>query len=216
MKSANVLFGRLNFSIGVAAAVLVSIVGTLAISQWGAPVPSNGPGMIVTYVSTIQGVRIYMDSSRLPGGKDFPNAGSFGYAKDPLAGGATEGAAPDGRHLPEYVDFSWQERKYPAPEQDSTLSIAEANAEMLAEFKSLPIKAQRVLIRSRVPQEVVDQVMESNRQKKPGKLAEKALWIYFVWTEQGIKLHWRLWCRPENGPTSFPLEGGDELRSAEN
>lgn len=156
--------------------------------------------MIVTYVSTIENVSIDIKTARLPSGKEFPNARSFGFAKNPLDGGKTEGAAPDSRPLPEWIDFEWSEP--PSPENPM---------QSLEEYRALPRKTQRVLIRSRVPQGIVDEVLESKRHKKPNKLSDKALWIYLVWTKQGIKFHWRLWYRPEVGPDSYPREGGDEL-----
>jgi hypothetical protein len=173
--------------------------------------------MIVTSVSTIEGVRIHVKNSILPDGKEFPNAGSFGYARNPLDGGATEGAAPDGRQLPEWVEFSWKEPPNLLVQKDlqpgPPEAIAEENARVAGIFKLLPIKTQRVLIRSRVPQDIEDEVMESNRRKQPGSLADKALRIYFIWTEEGIKFHWRLWYRPEAGPSSYPREGGDEIQA---
>lgn len=211
MKAINRLLNFTKISLGIIAAICISIFGTLALSRCESTASIVGPGMIVTYVSSIRDKRIYINNSRLPDGKDFPTAGSFGYARDPLGGGATEGAAPDGRRLPEYIDFSWQEAKYPAEEQDPSLSVTEATAQVIAKFKALPTKEQRVYVRERVPQDVIDEVTESNRRKQPGKLSDKALWIYFVWTDDGIKLRWRLWYRPEIGAPSFPREGGDPL-----
>jgi hypothetical protein len=156
--------------------------------------------MIVTYVNTIENVSISVESAHLPDGNIFANAGSFGYAKNPLNGGATERAAPDGRQLPEWIDFEWSEPPSPKNPMQS-----------MEEYRALPRKTQRVYIRNRVPQDIIDEVRESNRQKKPHELSEKAIWIHLVWTKQGIKFHWRLWYRPEVGPASFPREGGDEL-----
>jgi hypothetical protein len=53
--------------------------------------------------------------------------------------------------------------------------------------------------------------VDSKRRKQPGKLSDKALWVYFIWTKQGIKFHWRLWYRPGVGPDSYPREGGDDI-----
>lgn len=200
MKPIKILRDGIKILIGIVVAICVSIFGTMGLSKCDSSAPSAGPGMIVTYVSTIEGVSISVKNARLPNGKEFPNAGSFGYAKDPLAGGATEGATPDGRQLPEWIDFEWAQP--PAPE-DPTQTIEE--------YRALPRKTQRVFVRNRVPQDVIDEVIDSNRRQQPGKLSDKALWIYFVWTEDGIKLRWRLWYRPEIGASSFPREGGEQL-----
>lgn len=161
--------------------------------------------MIVTYVSNIKGVSISVKSARLGNGKEFPNSGAFGYAEDVLAGGKTEGVAPDGRQLPDWVEFEWSQP--PAPEDP---------AQSLEEYRALPRKKQRVFVLSRIPHDVIDEVLVSNRRQRPGKLSDKALWIYFVWTEQGIKFHWRLWYRPAIGASSFPREGGDAICVARN
>lgn len=68
--------------------------------------PSVGPGMMVTYNSAIKDTLVYFENARLPDGTAFPHAGHLGGKsrpnENPLNGGATEGAAPDGR-MPLYI-----------------------------------------------------------------------------------------------------------------
>ena len=210
MSPSRIFLNFIKLALGTGAAVAISIFGTLSLSYCRSDAPSGGPGMIVTFVSTIEGTHIYFDKSTLPDGREFPNGGSIGYAKDPLNGGKTEGAAPDGRQLPEYVDFSWQEVPNDTRPEEP-IENKKYWEQRLAYMRTLPIKHERVPIRSRIPPEIIDEVVESNRRKKPGKLSDKALWVYFIWTKQGIKFHWRLWYRPEVGPDSYPSEGGDDL-----
>ncbi len=171
----------------------------------------EGPGMTVTYYGTMKNVSIFIKNAQLPSGKEFPTAVSFGYAKNALVGGKTEGAAPDGRQLPEWLDFEWQEIPYPFLKQGPNQSYNEFSKLIDAQNRTLPVKAQRVLIRSRVPEDVVDEVIESNRNRPLHKLSEKSLWVEFIWTDSGIKFHWRLWYRPDGGLQSFPREGGDDI-----
>ena len=84
-----------------------------------------GPGMIVNYSSLKNGIRIYIKSARLPNGQAFPHAGSVGGRGWPFPNGnpwwntgATMGAAPDGRQLPEWVEFVWQEPTYPSLQRE--------------------------------------------------------------------------------------------------
>jgi hypothetical protein len=212
VKPLTIALNTFKILIGAAAAIAISVFGTLALSQCDSDAPSGGPGMIVTYGSTIVGVRIHIGGARLPNEADFPNAGSFGYAENPLDGGATEGAAPDGRSLPEWVEFSWRELPYPFPEHSSSQHLDDSNEQFMKRYNAFPVKKQRVIIRSRVPQNVIDEVVDSNRRKRPNELPDKALRIYFIWTEQGIKFHWRLWYRPEGRPDSYPREGGDAIQ----
>lgn len=205
MKPINILSNAIKIFIGTVAAIYVTIFGTMQLSKGESNARSAGPGMIVTYVSTIKGVSVSVKNARLPNGKEFPNSGTFGYAEDILAGGKTEGAAPDGRQLPEWIEFEWSQP--PAPEDPR---------QTLEEYRALPRKTQRVFVRNRVPQDVIDEVIESNRRQQNGRLSDKALWIYFIWTDDGIKLHWRLWYRPAVGAPSFPREGGDPLLVAPN
>lgn len=160
---------------------------------------AEGPGMIVTYVGTEKGISIDIKQIRLPSGKSLGSPGSFGYAANPLNGGKTEGIAPDGRQLPEWVEFEWSEPAY--PERGS-----------LEEYRALPHKTARVMVRDRIPQAVVDEVMEAKRKRQYGKLPDKKIWVYFIWTASGVKFRWRLWDTSKH-PRQPELSGGDEIGS---
>jgi len=103
------------------------------------------------------------------------------------------GAAPDGRELPEWVEFEWTEPKY---EEKHT------REQLLA----MLVKKARVPVRSRVPQDVIAEVMEAKRNREPHKLPEKMLWVYFIWYEDGIKFRWRL-----TSKCCGERSGGDEI-----
>lgn len=158
----------------------------------------EGPGMVLHFASLKKGVMISSRGGRLPNGTRFPGSGGLGYTKDWLLGGATEGAVPDGRQLPEWVEFEWTEH----------LNDKEY---VLEELRALPVHVQRVIIRGRVPQDVIDEVMRSKREAKPGKLPEKSLWLYFVWTDAGIKFHWRL--ESPRAPGYMLRSGGDTIET---
>lgn len=172
----------------------------------------EGPGMSLTYASLKKGVSIDIESAKLPDGRDFSNAGSFGPDKSWLTGGKNLSAAPDSRQLPEWVEFEWQEWPYPsqAPPNETQ---EEGNSRVHAMARSLPRKTQRVSIRDRVPQDVVDEVIQSRRDAPRGQLPEKRLEIYLVWTEQGVKFRWALERRPTLGGQSLLRTGGDEIEN---
>ena len=67
--------------------------------------------------------------------------------------------------------------------------------------KSLPVHTERVPVRARVPQDVVDAVVASRGTFVEGKPADKSLWVYFIWYESGIKFRWAI------------AQGSNKLRS---
>ena len=174
-----------------------------------APRSQQGPGMIVTFNNGIKGKKVYVIRARTANGVFFPTPGSLGPAKNPMKdGGATMGAAPDGRELPQWVEFEWTEWPYPAPPPPTEPSALQAwNDRVDLLTRTLPHKRARVAVQSRVPQDVIDEVLASNRQRAPRALPDKMLWVYFIWYETGIKLRWKL----KSSCCGLLREGGDEL-----
>lgn len=196
---------RRNFAVLSLAALTLAACGA---APYGASV--DGPGMSVTFSNAIKGKKVDFIEARTASGRGFPNPGSLSPDKNPMTGGKTMGAAPDGRALPEWIEFDWKEWPYPRP-KSPPFSDKEATKawsdESHALSKSLSIKTERVLVRARVPQDVIDEVMESNRQRQRSKLADKSLEIYFIWFESGIKFRWRL----VQGCCKVLREGGDVI-----
>jgi hypothetical protein len=175
--------------------------------------------MTITYSNAIEGMDVNIKSARLPDGSAFPDAGALSGAStsnmNPLSGGATMGGAPDERDLPEYVDFEWREspRSPPDPTPSDPFSEAHRNWEktMMADFYSHPIKKQRVLIRNRVPVEVVNAAIEANRHTPKDQLTPASIQMYFIWTDYGIKLRWQIWHRPPSEIQYYSHQGGDDI-----
>jgi hypothetical protein len=138
----------------------------------------TGPGMVVNFSNVLPGRTVHFLSVRTPNGTSFSNPGSLSSSPTPFKYPVVMGAAPDGRALPEWVEFTWREPAYPA--------VGEFNR---AEFNALPQKSERVPIRARVPQDVVDEVIASRQR---GGTGNKRLWLYLLWREDGIKLAWSL------------------------
>jgi hypothetical protein len=178
-------------------ALLTSLAAFFAGSQ------PTGPGMTVTYNSAIRDMEVDIKGARLPDGTAFPHGGSIGGSStpndNPLAGGATMGGAPDGRDLPEYVDFEWRESPRsppdPTPMDASSQAHMDWNKKMMDDFYSRPIKKQRVFIRSRIPAEVVNAAIEANRRTPRNQLTPASIEVFFIWTDYGIKLRWQIWHR---------------------
>lgn len=169
----------------------------------------SGPGMILSFGSVIEGRSIDVKLSRMANGERFSNPGSVGGIGTSKWGSwrhiptKVEAASGDGRGLPEWVEFEWSEPPYP---EDPNMS--------LDAYRSLPRKTQRLEIKSRVPQNVVDEVVEAKRQAPSGEVAEKSLWVYIFWTPEGIKMRWQL--RYDSGGKQRNFgdvvrEGGDDL-----
>lgn len=164
--------------------------------------------MILEYGSVINDHSISVKAALLPDGTAFSNPGSIGgfgikkwrhWRNIPTAVMAASG---DHRGLPEWVEFVWSEPPYP---EDPHMS--------LAEYRALPTKTQRLEIKSKVPQSVVDEVIASKRVAQPGDLADKTLWIYVFWTPDGMKMRWEMMDK-KAGPGGFGPSvkaGGDDL-----
>ncbi len=168
----------------------------------------DGPGMIVTFSNGIKGKEVDVLRAKTANSIFFPTPGSLGPNKNPMTGGKTMGAAPDGRELPQWVEFEWKVWPYPYPSMPAEpVALQEWRDGVHAMSRSLPSQTARVAVRSRVPQDVIDEVLASNRKRAPNALPDKDLWVYFIWYETGIKLRWRLL----QGCCKMLREGGDEL-----
>lgn len=194
---------RRNFAV---LSIVLPALAACAINPYNAPV--DGPGMIVTFSNGLKGKKVDFIEARTASGRGFPTPGSLGPDKNPMTGGKTMGAAPDGRSLPEWVEFDWKEWPYPRPEMPPFSDKEATKAwsdESHALSKSLPVKTERVQVRARVPQDVVDEVVASKGTFEAGKPADKKLWVYLIWYKSGIKLRWRITQGKEL------RSGGDEI-----
>ncbi|RZL10298.1 MAG: hypothetical protein EOP40_06880 [Rubrivivax sp.] len=180
----------------------------------------SGPGMILSFGSVIESKRVYIKSSKMSNGQPFSNPGSVGGVGTSKWGSwrhiptKVEAASGDGRGLPDWVEFVWQELDYPGLQPASFPSNEAYSKHIREEFSSVPIKTQRLEIKSRVPQDVVDEVIESKRNAPRGEVAEKSLWVFIFWTPDGIRMRWQLRDDPGRKQRNFGdvvREGGDDL-----
>jgi hypothetical protein len=188
-----------------------------AVSCHGQP---SGPGMILSFGSVIEGKSIIVKSSKMATGERFSNPGSVGGIGTSKWGSwrhiptKVEAASGDGRELPEWVEFEWRELSYPEPQITDFPSEQAYTKHLRAEFSGAPIKTQRLKIRSRIPQDVVEEVVEAKLKAPRGEVAEKSLWVFIFWTPEGIKMRWQLRHDPGRKQRNFGdvvREGGDDL-----
>lgn len=189
--------------------LLVTMLATIALcTACTAQRPVKGPGMIATFSNGIKGKKLDVLRARTANGVPFPVPGSVSPDKHPMTGGKTMGAAPDGRELPEWEEFEWKVWPYPYPPMPSDPVALQTWSEGVhAMSRSLPIQTARVAVKSRVPQEVLDEVLLSNKNRAPRALPDKLLWVYFIWYESGIKFRWSL----EQGCCKVLRAGGDDV-----
>lgn len=171
----------------------------------------DGPGMITNFGSMMNGRSTNIRAIIFPGGKRTVSGLSVGGTKKPgwrQAIGRTTGISGDTRGLPEWLDFEWQEPSYPGLQPQDFTTREEYSKYVFDEKASLPIKTQRVLISSRIPPEIIQEAIDSRAHIQKGQgLPEKSLWLYFIWTDDGIKFRWDLYCiKP-----CVTKEGGDEI-----
>jgi hypothetical protein len=166
--------------------------------------------MTVGYDSTVYGKEIEIVRATLPSGEPFVSSGLTVEATvgdgSPL-GAVVMGGSSDGRELPKWVDFEWKEWPYPYPEKPTDPIEAKKWGDKIHELsRTLPHKKFRVMVRSRVPQDVVDEAVAAVLARKYGELPDKKIWIYFVWHPKGIWFKWEL----VEG-TRTTRSGGDEI-----
>jgi hypothetical protein len=114
----------------------------------------------------------------------------------------------DTRGVPEWLDFEWREPSYPGLQMKDFPSDETYSKAVAEKYSKLTIKTQRVFMSSRIPPEVVQEVTHSRSHIPKGQLLpEKMLWIYFIWTGDGIKFRWEMSC----AKPCVEKEGGDEI-----
>ena len=173
-----------------------------------------GPGMIVILRSMYRDKEVGSLRAMTSSGTPFLIARSIGpdCCAEPERGASFEGAAPDGRQLPEWVEFEWQEWPYPLSRPSDPEGIKRWESTVHELSKNLPYKKARVLIRSRVPRAVVDEIIAAKHRQQRDKLPDRQLELQFNWYEDAVRLRWRLTAREPNTPGTTTLRiGGDEL-----
>ena len=118
------------------------------------------------------------------------------------------GGAPGNFGLPAWVEFTWQELPHPgrSPESFATKELWYAYVREV--YRAAPRKTARVIVAEKVPAEVLAEVASSLKTTPPGKFPDKTLWLYFVWTPDGIKVRWEL---NISGGIAQNIIGGDSL-----
>jgi hypothetical protein len=131
----------------------------------------------------------------------------------PITGGQLLVTFESEPELPEWVEFNW--RLFPTSIPRKFRQSDSAYAALVSDiYDSLIKKHERILIRSRIPQEVRDEIAAATHNAEPHKVASSVIYLYFVWTDNGIKLHWRLKRSRPDGTFINVREGGDEIRQA--
>jgi hypothetical protein len=188
--------------------------------QGGDEIVPAGKTMIAVYSSTIEDDKHIVGLAdgypvRHPAapyyGTFFSGAPGLGYTNRPLSGGEKPVAFESEPELPEWVDFRWAL----FPKADVARNPGESETayywRSLAIYAAVPRKNERVLVSSRIPQGVRDEITAATRNAQPHKVASSVLYLYFVWTDSGIKLHWRLKRSQPDESFRTVLEGGDEI-----
>lgn len=187
--------------------------------QGGDEIVPAGTTIIAAYSSTIKNGRYTVALAdvypmRHPASKSgtfFSGSPSLAYTNRPISGGEKLVAFESESELPDWVDFRWALFPTAAISPKSGESDSAFHWRSLAFYSVLPRKSERIFVRSRIPPEVRDEIMAATRHAQPHKVSGSLIYLYFVWTENGIKLHWRLKRSQPDGVFVSVREGGDEL-----
>lgn len=165
--------------------------------------PNDGVGFTASMSCHIDGdFDLWVSStSTVPTDMPRPNSGPGALTcyplNTPFDDGKTISVAGDNRQLPEWLEFFWSQPK-------KTITDSKTFGEIIHH----PDHRERVYIRKQIPQRVVDEVRESGFDPKSG-LRNLRLHVYFIWTEQGIKLTWAT----QRQNTWAPVEYGGYIPS---
>lgn len=102
------------------------------------------------------------------------------------------GSAPVPYGLPKWVDFEWREPAYPGLERHEGETHESFRARVHEKYRKLVLKKERVFVAGKIPPEAIEEVRTSQAATERGKLPDKMLRVYFVWTPSGIKVRWRV------------------------
>ena len=171
----------------------------------------DGPGMITSYGSMMNGRSANIRTITFPSGKKTISNITVRGGRKPNwrhAVGTTEGMSGDTRGVPEWLDFEWREPSYPGLEPEDFPSKEAYSKAVSEKYSKLTTKTQRVFISSRIPPQIIQEAIDSRAHIRQGQgLPEKSLWIYFIWTDDGIKFRWDLYCTKP----CVTKEGGDQI-----
>jgi hypothetical protein len=195
---------RALLKVGALLALVLLVLGGARL--WGKPPPTGGA--VLTFTSTIPDMSIQIRSAKDQAGRPFAHAGSFQHSDNPMNGGATMGGAPGIFGLPTWVEFTWQELPYPGQPREA-FATEKAWGDYVREvYRAAPMRTGRVNVAEKVPAAALDEVAKSRAATPPEELPNKMLWLYFIWTTDGIKVRWRVYNSERGGNSP---EGGDPL-----
>jgi hypothetical protein len=178
---------------------LAMLTGSL-IAYCKAPEEPVGPGMIITEQTYDNEMEIIPTFKGFPSGMTITNIRSI-----TRHGGSTGGGSDDSRRLPEWVDYEWRD----VPEFKNDKRTIE---EQITFWKGQPLKHQRVLVASRVPQSVIQEAIEAVKHRKYGETPDKTIWLYFTWYKGHIYFSWRLNDKKGQIARKEDLAGGDTCK----
>lgn len=175
---------------------LIAILACIALGGC-ASTATEGPGMIAHFSNIKSGQSVLIDSAVTSNGTAFANPGALSPTRNTGYGGNGKvmTTVPDRRGLPEWVQFTWTEHAYAD------------KARTFEEYKTWPRETARVPVRDRVPASVISEIIQSRKDPSKNRKEDLSLWVYFLWTDTGIKLHWR----QERGCCEVLRSGGDAL-----
>lgn len=119
--------------------------------------------------------------------------------------GGTESSDLRFDQIPFWIDFKWKE----SPLAVRFQSGPSQSDEIADHLKSLPIKEFRVLVRERIPADVIGELVAAQKVRRKNELADKALQLEFRWIGDQVKFGWHLSVKQSDGRFIKARSGGD-------
>jgi hypothetical protein len=162
----------------------------------------------VVFVNQQRGADVWVKEVHTSTGARLVSPGILTFSPRPLVGPTVDGMSFT-NELAEWVELKWQVLDPARAAQTSewdTLDRA-ARAAYVDAQRALPVKSERVPVRSLVPSHVIEEVLNSPARTDVPSLRLKSMWFYLIWTDAGVKLHWEV----RQGCCTVLHEGGNHI-----
>ena len=187
--------------------------------EGGDEIIPEGTTMVAVYASMMKDGNVSVNPGgaarhpALPGNRYFSGSPNFVSIANVMSSSGLPVVYENEVQLPDQIDFHWSLFPLVVPRNKGEKDM-QYHARVQAIYQALPVNNECIAVRSRIPQEVQDEIAAAARKALPDKISSSIIYLYFIWTDGGIKLRWRLLRVLPDGRHVDPREGGDDTASA--
>lgn len=168
----------------------------------------NAVSSTYTFVNYETGVTVAVKNGQTDRGEPLPFRGSL-RSSSKIYSGATSATLGKSGRIPDWVEISWVETRpgWDMSYNDYLSLKKEERAERASTYATLPVRSAKIDVRRRIPVEIIEDLNHSRLDHEHANLPPKSLRLYVIWTNEGLKMRWRVY---GNSPKVL-YEGGDKI-----